>query len=198
MCMNQGKKNNKIAVIGHTKGIGKAISDLYKRKNYEVIGLSRSNGFDLETQQEKIMEQIEDCGLVVLNAHAGRGQLNLLKRIYGIHTFHDMKVAVITSTSGTEEGKDYNEFESWNKFEYVQYCEIKKELISYISELQEELLTKPLSVFDICPDVVDTDMTKGLWEHLPKLGAEEVAEAVRYCFESTFNINKIVIQKNAN
>ena len=91
----------------------------------------------------------------------------------------------------------YNEFQVWNKFEYVQYCEIKKELISYISELQEELLTKPLSVFDICPDVVDTDMTKGLWDHLPKLGAEEVEEAVRYCFESTFNINKIVIQKNA-
>ena len=27
--------------------------------------------------------------------------------------------------------------------------------------------------------------------------AQEVAEAVRYCFESTFNVNKIVIQKNA-
>ena len=43
----------------------------------------------------------------------------------------------------------------------------------------------------------DTDKTKGLWEDLPKLTADEVAEAVRYCFESTFNINKIVIQKNA-
>jgi NAD(P)-dependent dehydrogenase (short-subunit alcohol dehydrogenase family) len=79
----------------------------------------------------------------------------------------------------------------------VQYCEIKKELIGYISELQDELLSKPLSVYDVCPDVVDTDMTKGLWEDLPKLTADEVAEAVRYCFESTFNVNKIVIQKNA-
>ena len=194
--MNQENKN-KIAIIGHTKGIGKAISVLYKTKNYEVIGLSRSNGYDLTTDQEQIMEKIQGCHLVVINAHAGRGQLNLLKRIYGRHAFDNMKVAVITSTSGTDEGEDYNEFQVWNKFEYVQYCEIKKELISYISELQEELLTKPLSVFDICPDVVDTDMPKGLWDHLPKLGAEEVAEAVRYCFESTFNINKIVIQKNA-
>ena len=54
-----------------------------------------------------------------------------------------------------------------------------------------------MSVYDVCPDVVDTDMTKGLWENLPKLTADEVAEAVRYCFESTFNVNKIVIQKNA-
>ncbi len=196
MCMNQENKNN-IAIIGHTKGIGKAIADLYERKNYKVIGLSRSNGHDIVTEQDKILEQIDGCGLVVINAHAGRGQLNLLKRIYGRHAFDRMKVAVITSTSGTDEGQDYNEFKVWNKFEYVQYCEIKKELMEYITELQDELLEKPLSVYDICPDVVDTDMTKGLWENLPKLKAEEVADAVQYCFETTFNVNKMVIQKNA-
>ncbi|RMW38146.1 MAG: SDR family oxidoreductase [Candidatus Nitrosopelagicus sp.] len=194
--MSQGNKN-KIAIVGHTKGIGKAISDLYKSKGYEIVGMSRSNGYDLINDQEKIMDQMHDCGLVVVNAHAGRGQLNLLKRIYGRHAFDKMKVAIITSTSGTEQGQDTNAFESWNKFDYVQYCEIKKELMAYILELQEELISKPLSVYDVCPDVVDTDMTEGLWEDLPKLKASEVAEAVRYCFESTFNVNKIVIQKNA-
>ena len=194
--MSQGNKN-KIAIVGHTKGIGKAISDLYKSKGYEIVGMSRSNGYDLINDQEKIMDQMHDCGLVVVNAHAGRGQLNLLKRIYGRHAFDKMKVAIITSTSGTEQGQDTNAFESWNKFDYVQYCEIKKELMAYILELQEELISKPLSVYDVCPDVVDTDMTEGLWDDLPKLKASEVAEAVRYCFESTFNVNKIVIQKNA-
>jgi NAD(P)-dependent dehydrogenase (short-subunit alcohol dehydrogenase family) len=190
-------EKNKIAVIGHSRGIGKAICDLYKKKKYNVVGMSKSNGFDLVHDQEKILEKIQDCGLVVLNAHADRGQLTLLKKIYGRHSFDKMKVAVITSTSGIEEEPDYNEFQIWDKFEYVQYCEIKKELIQYINELQEELISKPLSVYDVCPDVVDTDMTKGLWENLPKLKADEVAEAVRYCFESTFNVNKMVIQKNA-
>ena len=192
MCMKQGNKN-KIAVIGHTKGIGKAISNLYKLKNHEVIGLSRSNGHDIIHDQDKIMEKIEDCQLVVVNAHAGRGQLNLLKRIYSRHSFDKMKVAVITSTSGTEQGKDYDIDDE----EYLQYCDLKKELIEYISDLQEELVIRPLSVYDVCPDVVDTDMIKDLWKDLPKLKAEEVAEAVRMCFESTFNINRIVIQKNA-
>lgn len=194
--MSQGRKN-KIAIVGHTRGIGKAIADLYHKKGFEVLGLSRSNGFDIIHDQEKIIESIEGCDLVVLNAHADRGQLNLLKRIYGLYAFDKMKVAVITSTSGLEEDPDYSQFEVWDKFKYVQYCEIKKELIGYISELQDELISKPLSVYDVCPDVVDTEMTKGLWEHLPKLTAQEVAEAVRYCFESTFNINKMVIQKNA-
>ena len=190
-------EKNKIAIIGHSRGIGKAICDLYNKKKYDVVGMSKSNGFDLVHDQEKILEKIQDCGLVVLNAHADRGQLNLLKRIYGLYAFDKMKVAVITSTSGLEEEPDYGQFEVWDKFKYVQYCEIKKELIGYITELQEELISKPLSVYDVCPDVVDTDMTKGLWENLPKLKADEVAEAVRYCFESTFNVNKIVIQKNA-
>ena len=193
--MNPGK--NKIAVIGHTKGIGKAICDLYKKKKYEVIGMSRSNGHDIIHDQEKIIENIEGCDLVVLNAHADRGQLNRLKRIYGLYAFDKMKVAVITSTSGLDEEPDYSQFQIWDKFKYVQYCEIKKELIEYIEELQQELISKPLSVYDVCPDVVDTDMIKGLWQDLPKLSAHEVADAVRYCFESTYNVNKVVIQKNA-
>ena len=131
--MNLGKNINKIAIIGHTKGIGKAIADLYKDKKYEVIGMSRSNGFDLIHDQEKILEKIEECGLVVLNAHYLRGQLTLLKRIYGRHSFDKMQVAVITSTSGLDDEPDLHEFELWDKFEYSQYCEIKKELISYIS-----------------------------------------------------------------
>ena len=195
MCMNL--KENKIEVLGHSRGIGKTICDLYSKKKYDVVGMSKSNGFDLVHDQEKILEEMQDCSLVALNAHSDRGQLTLLKKIYGRHSFDKMKVAVITSTSGIEEEPDYNQFKIWDKFNYVQYCEIKKELIEYIDQLQEELRSKPLSVYDVCPDVVDTDMTKGVWENLPKLTAEEVAEAVRYCFESTFNVNKIVIQKNA-
>ena len=191
--MNQGNKKNKIAIVGHTRGIGKAIADLYQKKNYTVVGLSSSNGYDLHCSQVEIMEQLDDCQLIVLNAYAGRGQLNLLKRIYGKFVFEDKKVVAITSTSGTPIGED----EEFLDPEYMEYCKNKKTLIEYIEQLQQELLNKPLSVYDVCPDVVDTDMTKGLWEDLPKLKAEEVAEAVRYCFESTFNVNKIVVQKNA-
>ena len=55
--MNQENKN-KIAITGHTKGIGKAIADLYSKKNYEVIGLSRSNGYDMSSDQDKMLSLI--------------------------------------------------------------------------------------------------------------------------------------------
>ena len=156
--------------------------------------MSSSNGYDLQCSQVEIMEQLDDCQLIVLNAYVGRGQMTLLKRIYGKFVFEDKKVAVITSTSGTPMGEDEELLDP----EYAEYCKNKKILIEYIEQLQQELLNKPLSVYDICPDVVDTDMTKGLWEDLPKLRANEVADAVRYCFESTFNVNKIVMQKNVS
>jgi NAD(P)-dependent dehydrogenase (short-subunit alcohol dehydrogenase family) len=191
--MSQGKTNS-IAIVGHTRGIGKAIADLYQDKGYQVIGMSRSNGYDITVDQEKIVDTVRDCDLIVINAHAGRSQLNLLKSMYERYHDHRKKVAVITSTSGTPEGMD----EDLSTDEYRQYCDDKKELIGYIADLQQDLLPRAMSVYDVCPDVVDTDMTKGLWTTLPKLEAKEVAQAVSYCFESTFNINRIVIQKNAS
>jgi NAD(P)-dependent dehydrogenase (short-subunit alcohol dehydrogenase family) len=191
--MSQGKTNS-IAIIGHTRGIGRAIAELYKGKGYRVIGMSRSNGYDMTVDQEKIVDTVRDCELIVINAHAGRSQLNLLKSVYGRYHDHRKKVVVITSTSGTLEGRD----EDFDDADYQQYCDDKRELIGYIKKLQQDLLPRPMSVYDVCPDVVDTDMTKGLWTTLPKLTTKEVAQAVNYCFESTFNINRIVIQKNAS
>ena len=188
------EKTNKIAIIGHTRGIGKAVADLYRSKGYDVIGMSRSNGYSISADQEKIVDKIKDCELVVINAHAGRSQLGLLKNIYGRYHDDKKKVVVITSTSGTTEGKD----EDLADESYQQYCADKRELIGYIKELQQDLLPWSMSVYDVCPDVVDTDMTKGMWNTLPKLEPREVAQAVSYCFESTFNINRIVIQKNAH
>lgn len=184
----------RIAITGHTRGIGKAIADLYTRKGFEVVGLSKSNGYDIEYDQERIMLKMEDCDLIVLNAMSGKGQLELLKRIYGQFHFRHKKVAVITSTSGTDAGCDTD----INTSTYKEYCRLKKELIEYISELQQELINRPLSIYDVCPDTVNTEMSKGLWEEWPKLDALEVAQAVEYCFTATFNVNRIVIQKNAH
>ena len=190
--MKKEKKKNKICIIGHTQGIGKAIAELFEQKQFEVIGLSRANGYDLIKNQQNIMDKIDQCEYVVINAYAGNSQLRLLQKIYKKYQNQNKKVAVITSTSGTLAGID----DTHNTPTYKEYCQLKKELIEYIEDIQQELVMKPLSVFDICPDTVDTEMSAGLWEDWPKLKTNEVAEAVRYCFESKFNINKMVLQKN--
>ena len=117
----------------------------------------------------------------------------MLKKIISEYENENKKVVVITSTSGTTAGMD-NEFKEQ---EYNWYCKNKKELIEFIENAQQDLYEKPIQIYDICPDTVKTDMSKGLWEEYPKLEGSEVADCVHMCFTKQFNINKIVLQKYA-
>ena len=191
--MKYGNNKPKILITGHTRGIGKAIFDLFKENGFACKGVSKSTGYDIENDTDRIVDMVKSFGYVVLNAYKDDSQTIMLKKIIEKYQNFNKKIAVITSTSGTSAGED----ENFNEPDYVEYCQHKKNLIDCVSNAQQELIKKPLSVFDICPDVVDTDMTEGLWEEWPKLKAEEVAECVWLCFNKTYNINKIVIQKNA-
>ena len=56
----------KIALTGHTKGIGKAIKDVLEPEN-TVIGFSRTNGFNINNPQA-IFDIAKDCDVFVNNA----------------------------------------------------------------------------------------------------------------------------------
>ena len=194
--MNHGRDFPKVLITGHTRGIGRAIYELLKLNRYDCVGISKSTGDDIMEKEDAIVEMIEDFDIVVLNAYVGDSQLNMLKKI--IHQYKDTskRVVVITSTSGTPEGEDDDEA---GGDDYNEYKQKKKELIAYIGQAQQSLIDKPLNIFDVCPDTVYTDMTKGLWEQYPKLDPDHVARCVMLCLETKdYNINKIVIQKNAN
>ena len=68
----------KIAITGHTSGIGKGMYDHFLNQNHEVFGLSRSNGFDISKNIKEIVEISEECDLFINNAYSGDSQLKLL------------------------------------------------------------------------------------------------------------------------
>lgn len=191
--MNQEKTGHKVLITGHTRGIGKAIFDRLTQDGYSCEGRSLSTGHDVTNHEDAIVEEIKGFDYVVLNAYAGKSQLTMLQKIVNRYKDQSKKVIVITSTSGTPEGAD----DSIQDDEYSQYKTNKKELIKYIGSTQQSLVDKKLSIFDVCPDTVRTDMTDGLWEEWPKLEAAQVADAVSLILlTQSYNINKIVIQKN--
>jgi nucleoside-diphosphate-sugar epimerase len=67
----------KIAVTGHTAGIGLALTEEYLLGGYEVVGLSRREGNNIRNTP-KICDQIEPCDVFVNNAQAGYAQTELL------------------------------------------------------------------------------------------------------------------------
>jgi NAD(P)-dependent dehydrogenase (short-subunit alcohol dehydrogenase family) len=71
----------KIALTGHTKGIGKAILDKLAQNN-DVCGFSRSNGFDIsiEDHREQIWQACKDYDVFINNAWHETGQEDLLNR----------------------------------------------------------------------------------------------------------------------
>ncbi len=72
----------KVAITGHTAGVGKAFYQYFSKKNTEVIGMSRSNGYDLNTDVDRIIENAKDCDIFINNAYRDDKQLQLLNGLY--------------------------------------------------------------------------------------------------------------------
>ena len=69
---------NKIVITGHTKGIGKAIFDKFTEVScHEIIGMSRSNGYDIEKDCDKIVQEATGADFFVNNAYRDGQQLKL-------------------------------------------------------------------------------------------------------------------------
>jgi NADH/NAD ratio-sensing transcriptional regulator Rex len=91
MCMNQENKKNRIAIIGHTRGIGKAIVT-YTQKRFtsrwiEQVAMVTTYNVD----QERIMLKMEDCDLIVLNAMSGRGTTDPVEKDIWTVSFRDTR-----------------------------------------------------------------------------------------------------------
>ncbi len=71
----------KIAITGHTQGVGKRI---YERFCPNIIGFSRSNGYDItnSVDRKRIIEESKDCDIFINNANAEFGQTLLFLELF--------------------------------------------------------------------------------------------------------------------
>jgi len=78
--------NNNIAITGFTKGIGKGIFDYYQKEN-NVLGFSRSNGYDLSTIEsiDNIINQTINCNIFFNNAYYNDSQTIIAKKWFDLH-----------------------------------------------------------------------------------------------------------------
>lgn len=85
----------KIAITGHTDGLGKALSAKLSQDN-EIIGLSRANGYPL-SNYTKIVKFIEDCDILINNAYDNYYQCNLLSEVFSMWRYENKKIISIGS-----------------------------------------------------------------------------------------------------
>ena len=71
----------KIAITGHTKGLGHAFFTLFKSQGHEVVGFSRSNGYDIVEKIDDVINAVKDFDMFINNAYAPMAQTELLSRM---------------------------------------------------------------------------------------------------------------------
>jgi len=100
----------KIVVTGHTKGLGRAIYYHYINLGHDVKGFSRTNGFNVENQDNvaSIVDAASQSAVFFNNVYSGESQIDLLKKLYN-------KTTVISSGSMAADQHAIDQY-SKNKF----------------------------------------------------------------------------------
>lgn len=94
----------KIAITGHTKGIGKSIFDLLTNQDYTVFGYSRSNGWNISDIQ-KCGEEIALNDCFINNAYSfsnGYAQTELLREVWKKWQGDSTKLIICIGSYGTD------------------------------------------------------------------------------------------------
>lgn len=71
----------KIAITGHTAGIGAAFARYLSSRGHEIIGISKREGHNIRVIP-KIVEMITPCDMWINNAQSGYAQTELLYKVW--------------------------------------------------------------------------------------------------------------------
>lgn len=175
----------KVAITGHTAGIGKAIFEALSSE-YEVIGLSRSNGFDItsDLDRSKIADRIYDCDIFINNAfdyvNFSDAQTKLARQMFDLWSGEDKFIINISSR--------VNDFDVIGNY---KYADAKMELDNFYEETYKQ---KP-SVINFRPGATDTRVLQN--SSVDKMAPEHVASVVKFIIDNLpyFRIRNITLHK---
>jgi nucleoside-diphosphate-sugar epimerase len=133
----------KIAITGHSAGIGQALARIYEAHGHEVIGLSRRNGYNIRSLP-KVAGMIESCDVFINNAQVGFAQTELLWEVWRRWQGQD-KIIVNISTQMVS--AQYAPKTEWDEYLIQKKTlELAQEAMSNRSKLPILILERPGSI----------------------------------------------------
>tara|TARA_R110002124_G_scaffold245543_3_gene410723 strand:- start:5063 stop:5647 length:585 start_codon:yes stop_codon:yes gene_type:complete len=116
----------KVIITGHTSGIGAAVYNTLKAAGHSVVGLSRSNNYNIK-DEDRVVEKIisENPDVFVNNAYSKGSQTNILKKIYDSWKYEDKLIINICSVASLipNTHEDYLMEYASDKREQRHFCE---------------------------------------------------------------------------
>jgi hypothetical protein len=173
----------KLAITGHTRGIGKALYQKCFEKGHHVTGYSRSNGYDIsrESDRQRIFESISEYDVFINNAYSPKSQYDVLLGI--VDHWKDQKKLIINVSSKSVYADVVPSF-------MKSYVEDKRSQMDFIS--QRKLKAVP-AIMNLVLGLVDTEMSDQL--EAKKLSPDDVAELLCKLieFKDTIYIQDLMI-----
>lgn len=106
----------KCVVTGHTSGIGRAIYNHFLSKGWQVKGMSRSTGYHIIEDREKIISESAGVDIFVNCAYDGTGQLDLLNSLHS-----KVKNMIVVGSVGADWANIWKDY-GLNKFNLQERC----------------------------------------------------------------------------
>jgi NAD(P)-dependent dehydrogenase (short-subunit alcohol dehydrogenase family) len=159
----------KIALTGHTSGIGKALYDILSQE-HEVVCFSRSNGYDIkyDITIEKIVQGSLDCDVFINNAYYSLAQVYILNKLWTYWSRDKSKTIVNISSLSKYPGI------SGNQSGYSAH----KAALSHQAFLLMFKGNRKCRMINVNPGFVESKMTEGVDAN--KLTAPECAEQIAH------------------
>lgn len=167
----------KIAITGHSKGIGKELYDIFDN-DHQVEGFSRSNGFDIATQHQLIARSVKNFDVFVNNAWSGYHQIDLLNTVFEMWKNDSSKKIVNISSLSKYPGL------SGNTSGYAA----SKAALSHQAFLLMFETDRKCKMINVNPGYVKTDMTKKVHNTASMLTAKECADAIAWAINQPQHI----------
>tara|TARA_B100001027_G_C16252689_1_gene325265 strand:+ start:81 stop:617 length:537 start_codon:yes stop_codon:yes gene_type:complete len=169
-----------IALTGHTEGIGKAI---YEELDNEVLGFSRSNGYNITNKEDriKIINESMDCDVFINNAHQGFGQVELLMELFDTWRMENKLIINV--------GTDSVPAVAWNVV-HQQYPIEKASLHSAVDLLQQDKDRK-VKLTLLALGHVDTEFNKDY--NGPKLSYKNIIDNIEWIANQHNEIKSLVL-----
>jgi hypothetical protein len=178
----------KVLLTGHTAGVGLSTFKLLHKNNFDIKGISRSNGYDLKNNFEFVKKFIieYDPDIFINNVYVEDYQTNLLTDLFEEWKFDKKMIINICSVASLipKGHKDYNVSYVVNKRKQREFCE--KINFDYSKINFRNQICK---LVNLNFDYVDTNFpSKFDKKNFPNLKTEEVGDLINFVV-SSFNKN---------
>jgi len=181
----------KVAITGHTNGIGLGLHNYFVERGHEVLGFSRSNGYAMPAANDRILSQIIDCDLFVNNSEPVHSQIFFLQQLWPLW-WDKPKTMIIIGSVLAKLASNHPEF--WNAQLEKKLLDVETRKVTYDMKPGRKLV-----ITAIHPSFVKTNLHSEYGipdaDDSVTLSVQQIVDVVDMTLHSPIVIEEIVFRK---